>query len=55
MTLGPHAEFILAAYGACALVIVALTAWILFEKRSLEKTLGRLSARFEASKTDKNS
>ena len=33
VTLGPHADFIVAAYAAAAIVIAALIAWVLRDYR----------------------
>ena len=34
MDLGPHAAFIVTAYAAAALVVVALIAWVLLDHRA---------------------
>ncbi len=39
MDLGPHADFILAAYAAATLILGALTAWIMLDYRALRTTL----------------
>ncbi len=39
MNLGPHADFILAAYAAAILILGALTAWIMLDYRALRATL----------------
>ncbi len=45
MELGPHAGFIWAAYGAAALVLGALTAWIQFDARHQRNLLADLEAK----------
>ena len=45
MNLGPHALFIVAAYVAAAVVIGALTAWVLFDHRAQKRRLDELEAR----------
>jgi heme exporter protein D len=43
--LGPHAGFILAAYGAVAAVIVGLVVWVVLDGRLQRQRLERLEAR----------
>ena len=45
MTLGPHAAFIWAAYGAMAAGIVGLLVWLAGDARRLKATLAALEAR----------
>jgi heme exporter protein CcmD len=45
VTLGPHAAFILAAYGAAALVLLALVTWVLLDYRTQRRALAALEAR----------
>lgn len=45
MTLGPHAAFIWAAYGAMAVGIVGLLVWLAVDARRLAATLAALEAR----------
>lgn len=45
MSLGPHAAFIWASYGAMLLVIVALVIWLVADGRRLERRLADLEAR----------
>ena len=40
-----HFWFITGAYGISAIVLVALTAWVLLDGRSLERRLSDLGAR----------
>ncbi|GJD62495.1 heme exporter protein CcmD [Methylobacterium frigidaeris] len=43
MDLGPHAAFILGAYGFTALVILGLVAHALLDRRAQERALARLA------------
>jgi heme exporter protein D len=45
MNLGPHADFIVAAYGIAVLVIAALIGWIALDHRAQKRSLERLEAR----------
>ena len=45
MDLGPHADFIIAAYVIAALVIVGLIAWVLADHDAQRRLLGDLEAR----------
>jgi heme exporter protein D len=45
MTLGPHADFILAAYAATFLVLAALLAWVLLDYAMQRRVLGDLEER----------
>lgn len=42
--LGPHAGFIVAAYGVTALTVVALAGWILVDRRAVKRRLRQLEA-----------
>ncbi len=42
MNLGPHAPFILAAYGAAFLVIGLMIAWVVADHRAQRRLLGQL-------------
>lgn len=44
MNLGPHAAFIIAAYGAAIVVIGALIAWVTLDYRAQKRVLGDLDA-----------
>lgn len=44
MDLGPHASFIIASYAAAALVVLALIAWVVADRRRLQATLDTLEA-----------
>lgn len=43
MDLGPHAAFILGAYGFTALVVVGLVAHAILDRRAQERALARLA------------
>jgi heme exporter protein D len=44
MNLGPHADFIVAAYVMAALVVVGLTIWIMLDYQAQRRLLGDLEA-----------
>jgi heme exporter protein D len=45
MNLGPHADFIVAAYAIAVLVIAALIGWVALDHRAQKRSLERLEAR----------
>jgi len=45
MNLGPHADFILAAYAATAFIVAALIAWIALDYSAQRRLLGDLEER----------
>lgn len=45
MNLGPHATFIVAAYGVGTFLIAALIAWVVFDHRKQARMLDELEAR----------
>jgi heme exporter protein D len=45
MELGPHAAFIWTAYGAVALVLGALVAWLILDGREQQRRLDEFAAR----------
>lgn len=45
MNLGPHADFIVAAYALAALVVAGLTAWVALDYSVQRRTLGELESR----------
>ena len=45
MNLGPHADFIVAAYAVSVFVIAALVAWIVFDYGAQRRILGDLEER----------
>jgi heme exporter protein D len=44
MGLGPHATFILAAYGAAAVVLTSLVLWVWLDYRAQRRALDALEA-----------
>ena len=44
MSLGPHANFILAAYGVTLLVLLVLIAWIVLDYRSQRRRVAELES-----------
>ncbi|MGI9381938.1 MAG: heme exporter protein CcmD [Methyloligellaceae bacterium] len=44
LDLGPHAAFIVAAYGAVALVLAGLVTWLLADDRKQRRVLAELEA-----------
>jgi len=45
MDLGAHAGFILAAYGAAAIILGVLMLWVLLDHRAQRRALAALEAR----------
>jgi heme exporter protein D len=45
MNLGPHADFIVAAYAVTLFVVAALIAWVLLDYSTQRRTLGDLEER----------
>jgi len=45
MSLGPHADFIVAAYAVTAFVIAILIAWVVLDYSAQRRTLGDLEER----------
>lgn len=43
MDLGPHAGFIIASYGLCLATVLALIAWVRFDKTAQQKALDELA------------
>jgi heme exporter protein CcmD len=41
----PHTVFVLAAYLAAALILCGLVAWVVIDRRALERALAELEAR----------
>lgn len=44
MNLGPHAAFILSAYGAAVAIVAVLVFWILIDRYRLRRTIEDLEA-----------
>ena len=45
MDLGPHAAFIVSAYGFATLIVTAMIAWIVVDHRRQTRSLADLEAR----------
>jgi len=45
MNLGPHADFIVAAYALTAFVVAALAAWVTLDYAAQQRNLGDLEER----------
>jgi len=45
MNLGPHAEFIVAAYAVALFVVAALIAWVMLDYAAQRRILGDLEER----------
>ncbi len=45
MNLGPHADFIVAAYAVAAFVVAALVAWVTLDYAAQRRILGDLEER----------
>jgi heme exporter protein D len=45
MNLGPHVDFIVAAYAVTAFVVAALTAWVVLDYSAQRRILGDLEER----------
>ena len=44
MDLGPHADFIVAAYAVAALVLVAMIGWVVLDYRMQKQKLAQLES-----------
>ena len=44
MSLGPHAAFILSAYGAAIAIVAVLVVWIVIDRYRLRRTIEDLEA-----------
>ena len=45
MNLGPHAAFIVGAYGAAILIVAAMIAWVVFDHRQQARALAEMEGR----------
>jgi heme exporter protein D len=54
MNLGPHADFIVAAYGVTAFVVAALIAWVALDHSAQRRTLGDLEERGGARRSQRS-
>jgi heme exporter protein D len=52
MSLGPHAAFILSAYGAAVAIVAVLVSWILIDRYRLQRTIEDLEAHGIARRSD---
>ena len=52
MDLGPHAGFILAAYGAAAIVLGLVALWVLLDYRAQRQALAALEAQGISRRSD---
>jgi heme exporter protein D len=53
MNLGPHADFIVAAYSITAVVILVLVAWVALDHVAQKRNLARLEARGVTRRSDR--
>jgi heme exporter protein D len=53
MDLGPHADFIVAAYAAAAIIVGALVLWVFVDYRSLARSIAELEARGAKRRSDR--
>ena len=55
MNLGPHADFIIAAYAMAVLVVLGLIAWVLLDYRAQRRNLDSLEARGVTRRSERTS
>ena len=53
MSVGPYAVFILSAYGAAALIVIAMIAWVALDHRRQARALAELEARGITRRSDR--
>ena len=53
LDLGPHADFIIAAYAVAALVVATLIAWVALDHRAQKRRLASLEARGITRRSDR--
>jgi heme exporter protein D len=53
MSVGPYAVFILSAYGAAALIVAAMVAWVALDHRRQARALAELEARGITRRSDR--
>jgi len=51
--LGPHAAFIVSAYGFAVLIVTAMIAWIVIDHRRQARSLAELEARGAARRSER--
>jgi heme exporter protein D len=54
MNLGPHADFIVAAYGVTIFMVVALIAWVIVDYSAQRRILGDLEERGVTRRSQRN-
>jgi heme exporter protein D len=54
MNLGPHADFIVAAYGVTAFVVAALIAWVVLDHSAQRRRLDDLEERGVARRSQRS-
>jgi heme exporter protein D len=52
VSLGPHAMFILTAYGAAVVIVAVLVLWILIDRYRLRRTIEDLEAHGVSRRSD---
>ena len=55
MDLGPHAAFVWAAYGAAAVVLVALALWLMLDGRRQQRLIDEIEARGVRRRSERSS
>ncbi|MBN8964297.1 MAG: heme exporter protein CcmD [Rhizobiales bacterium] len=53
LNLGPHADFIIAAYAIAALVVIVLIGWVALDHRAQKRRLASLEARGVTRRSDR--
>jgi heme exporter protein D len=53
MNLGPHATFIVGAYGIAVLIVVAMIAWVTLDHRRQARALAELETRGVTRRSDR--
>ena len=53
--LGPHVSFIVAAYSAAAVVLIALIAWVALDYRAQRRKIAELEARGVTRRSERGS
>ena len=54
MNLGPHADFIVAAYGVTVFVVALLIGWVVLDHASQKRSLGELEERGVTRRSQRN-
>ncbi len=45
MNLGPHAAFIVSAYGIAIIIVAVLILWVMLDRRRLQRTIAELEGK----------